>query len=123
MSILDNDNNQNRPTVPPAKMAANRLINQARNTYQQMVQAFNQGSRMFWANGMGASSVDIAAELGTDAKEVFELHHKLGLLIASVKPEAISEGASLVGDFTMNEDGTVTVVVPEAPEVPENTPE
>lgn len=123
MSILDNDNNQNRPMVPSAKMAANRLINQARNTYQQMVQAFNQGSRMFWANGMGASSVDIAAELGTDAKEVFELHHKLGLLIASVKPEAISEGVSLVGNFTMNEDGTVTVVVPEVPEVPENTPE
>ena len=120
MSILDNDNNQNRPTAPPAKMVANRLINQARNTYQQMVQAFNQGSKMFWANGMGASSVDIAAELGTDAKEVFELHHKLGLLIASIKPEAISEGVSLVGDFTMNEDGTVTVVVPE---VPENTPE
>lgn len=118
MSILDN-NNVNRPMVPPAKMAANRLISQARNTYQQMVQAFNQGSKMFWANGMGASSVDIAAELGTDAKEVFELHHKLGLLIASVKPEAISEGVSLVGDFTMNEDGTVTVTVPEAPE---NTP-
>jgi hypothetical protein len=116
MSILDNDNGQNRPMVPPAKMAANRLINQARNTYQQMVQAFNQGSRMFWANDMGASPVEIAAELGTNAKEVFELHHKLGLLIASVKPEAVAEGASLVGDFTMNEDGTVTVTVPEVPQ-------
>ena len=118
MSILDNDNNQNRPIVSPAKMAANRLINQARNAYQQMVQAFNQGSRMFWANGMGASSIDIAAELGTDAKEVFELHHKLGLLIASIKPEAISEGVGLVGNFTMNEDGTVTVTASEVPELP-----
>ena len=115
MSILD-DNRPERVEVPKAKMAANRLIQMTRQAYSQMVQAFNQGSKMFWANSMGASSVDIAAELGTDAKEVFELHHKLGLLIASVKPEAISEGVSLVGNFTMNEDGTVTVTVPEAPE-------
>lgn len=117
MSILDNNNGPD--PVPPAKMAANRLINQARITYQQMVQAFNQGSRVFWANGMGANPVDIAAELGTDAKEVFELHYKLGQLIASVKPEAIAEGASIVGNFTMNEDGTVTIIEPEAPADPE----
>lgn len=108
MSILDN-NNVPVPT-PPAKVAANRLINQARTTYQQMVHAFNQGSRIFWANGMGANPEDIAAELGTDAREVFELHYKLGQLIASVKPESIAEGAGLVGNFTMNEDGTVTVL-------------
>lgn len=116
MSILDN-NNVPQP-VPLARMAANRLINQARNTYQQMVQAFNQGARIFWAN-----PVDIAAELGTDAREVFELHYKLGQLIASVKPEAIVEGTSLVGNFTMNEDGTVTILEPEAPADPENSPE
>lgn len=122
MSILDN-NRPDRVEVPKAKMAANRLVSQARNTYQQMVQSFNQGAKMFWQNGMGASPSEIASELGSDAKEVFELHYKLGQLIASVKPEAISEGVSLVGNFTMNEDGTVTVTVPEAPEVPENTPE
>lgn len=118
MSILD-INDQPNP-VPRARMAANTLINQARMTYQQMVQAFNQGSRIFWANGMGASPEDIAAELGTNAREVFELHYKLGQLIASVKPEAISEGNSLIGNFTMNEDGTVTVIVPE-PETEETT--
>jgi hypothetical protein len=110
MSILDRNDVPN--AVPPAKIAADRLINQTRMTYQQMVQAFNQGSRIFWANGLGASSSDIAAELGTDAREVFELHYKLGQLIASVKPEAILEGNSLVGNFTMNEDGTVTIIDP-----------
>lgn len=108
MSILDGNNEP--VAVPPAKMAANRLINQARMTYQQMVQAFNQGSQIFWANGMGASPEDIAAELGTDAREVFELHYKLGQLIASVKPEAVVEGTSVIGNFTMNEDGTVTIL-------------
>jgi hypothetical protein len=106
MSILDSNNIPN--PVPPAKMAANRLINMTRQTYNQMVQSFNQGSQVFWKNN-GASPAEIAAELGTDAKEVFELHYKLGQLIATVKSEAIVEGASLVGNFTMNEDGTVTI--------------
>lgn len=108
MSILDN--NSTPAPVPPAKMAAQRLIQMTKQTYNQMVQSFNQGSQVFWANGMGATPEAIAAELGTDAKEVFELHYKLGQLIASVKPEAIVEGASLVGNFTMNEDGTVTIL-------------
>ena len=67
---------------------------------------------------------EIAAALGTNAQEVFALHYKLGQLIGSVKPEAIAEGFSLVGEFTYNEDGSVTVVHPE-PEVvpiPEETP-
>ena len=117
MSILDRNDTPN--PVPPAKMAANRLIMLTKQTYQQMVSAFNMGSQIFWANRMGANPQDIASELGSDAKEVFELHYKLGQLIASVKPEAISEGASLVGQFTMNEDGTVTILEPEAPAEPE----
>ncbi len=112
MSILDNNTPE---PVLPARIAANRLINQAKMTYQQMVQVFNNGSRIFWANSMSASPEDIAAELGVNAKEVFELHYKLGQLIASIKPEAISEGLSVIGNFTMNEDGTVTVISSETP--------
>jgi len=118
MSILDN-NRSDRLEVPKAKIAANRLIQMTKQTYQQMVQSFNQGAQVFWKNGMGATPSEIAAELGDDAKEVFELHHKLGQLIATVKPEAIAEGVGLVGNFTMNEDGTVTVVESEAPVSPE----
>lgn len=108
MSILDRNNET--PVIPPAKMAANRLIQLTKQTYQQMVMAFNQGSQTFWKNGLGATPEDIASELGTDAKEVFELHYKLGQLIATVKPEAIEQGSSIVGNFTMNDDGTVTVL-------------
>lgn len=111
MSILDRNDVPN--PVPPARMAANRLINMTRQTYEQMVQSFNQGAQIFWQNSTGATPSEIAAELGTDAKEVFELHYKLGQLIATVKPQAIAEGASLVGNFTMNEDGTITIIVPE----------
>lgn len=108
MSILDGDNEP--ILISPAKIAAKRLVNQTRNTYEQMVQAFNQGSQIFWANNTGATPADIASELGANAREVFELHYQLGQFISSIKPEAIIEGSSLVGNFTMNEDGTVTIL-------------
>jgi ABC-type Fe3+-citrate transport system substrate-binding protein len=118
MSILDN-NRPDRVETPKAKIAANLLIRMTKQTYQQMVQSFNQGAQIFWKNGMGATPSEIAAELGEDAKEVFELHHKLGQLIATVKPEAIAEGVDLVGNFIINEDSTVTIVEPETPVSPE----
>jgi hypothetical protein len=118
MSILDNGPGN---IVPPATRVANQLVNMTVRTYQQMVDSFNRGSVMFWQNPQGLSPDEIAAALGPNAQEVFSLHYKLGQLIGSVKPEAIAEGFSLVGEFTYNEDGSVTVVVPEPEVVP--TPE
>lgn len=106
MSIL---NQPSVPEVDPAVRAANMLKNQTRQTFQQMVMAFNQGSNNFWKNPR-VTPQQIATALGTDAKEVFELHGKLGALLASVKPEAVADGASVVGQFTINEDGTVTIL-------------
>jgi len=106
MSVLNNDNIQQ---LPKAVMAANRLRMMTKQTYDQMVQAFNQGARVFWNNPNEVSPSEIAAELGADAKEIFELHHKLGQLIASVRPEDIAESSNSIGQFTMNADGTVTV--------------
>jgi hypothetical protein len=105
MSVL---NQPQTPEVDPAIRAANMLKRQTRQTFQQMVMAFNQGANNFW-NNPRVSPTEIADALGVDAKEIFELHAKLGTLLASVQPEAIAEGASVVGQFTMNEDGTVTV--------------
>lgn len=103
MSIL---NPPQKPT--PAEKAASDLKNMTRQTFYYMVNAFNQGSRNFWNHPL-ASPEDIATALGTDAKEVFELHAKLGSLIGTVKPESINEGTSLVGKFTLNNDGSVTI--------------
>jgi hypothetical protein len=112
MSILNNES-INQPQ--PAELAAQRLIQITRHTYQQMVNAFNQGSEIFWRNGNGASPSDISSALGTNAKEIFELHYAIGTLIGSVSPESIQEGLSLVGQFTINEDGTVTVIESNTP--------
>lgn len=105
MSILDT------PVVneiTPAQRQANQIKQNVRTAFQNMVMAFNNGSRQFWKNAQ-ASPSQIAAALGTDAVEVFELHAKLGAVLAEVRPDAIKEGQDVVGQFTYNADGTVTV--------------
>lgn len=114
MSILDN------PVVneiTPATRQANQIKHNVKFTFQNMVSAFNQGSKQFWSNPQATPS-QIAAALGTDAKEVFELHHKLGTLLAQVRPQAIEEGLAVVGEFVYNEDGTVTIRPPKSPIAP-----
>lgn len=105
MGVLDNNP---APEPPVAERVAQQLKQQCRMTYQQLVQSFNQGAQSFWKNPR-ANPSEIAAALGTDAKEVFELHGKIGALLATIKPEAIASGAAVVGQFTYNENGTVTV--------------
>lgn len=105
MSVLDT------PVVneiSPATRQANQIKQNVRLTFQNMVMAFNQGARQFWSNPQ-ANPSQIASALGTDAKEVFELHAKLGALLVQVRPDAIQEGLALVGEFTYNADGTVTI--------------
>ena len=106
MSILDNNL---QPEIGKSVRVANIIKGTTKQTFQMMVNSFNHGSRTFQDNPE-ASPSEIAQELGTDASEVFQLHYMLGQLIGNVKPEAISEGLSLVGQFTINEDGTVTII-------------
>jgi hypothetical protein len=119
MSILDET-----PQPPsPAEQAAGQLKTHLRQTYRYIVAAFTEGSQLFWSSPHGASPAEIAAALGTDAKEIFELHWQLGQFIASVRPEAVQPGLGIVGNFTINEDGTVTVLPPEPAPEPEPEPE
>lgn len=101
-------------TTPPvqthAQIAADQIKEHVRQTYRYIVAAFNEGAHAFWLAPGGTLAADIADALGTDAEEVFELHKKLGMLIASVSPAAIAPGMSAVGVVEYNEDGTVTVV-------------
>lgn len=88
---------------------ANRLKDQAKNVYNTMVSVFIRSSKMFWDNP-NASPEEIAQALGTDAKQLFELHYKLGQFIAEVNPSDISEVSSVIGNFTINENGTVNII-------------
>lgn len=107
MSILDNNNII--PNQPTPQMVANRITIATRQTFQTMVSNFNDGAKLFW-NHPTLSPSEISQALGSNAREVFELHYALGQLINNIKPEAISEGWAVIGQFTMNEDGTVTIL-------------
>jgi hypothetical protein len=106
MSVLDN--NQVPQTVPVPEKIANQIKAETKGAFRDMVNAFNNGAKLFWTNSRSTPQ-EIATALGSDAKEIFELHGKLGALIASIKPEAISEGSGVVGSFTINNDNTVTI--------------
>lgn len=108
MSILNDNSIDN--IGPSADMIAKRILQQTRQTFRTMTEAFNQGSRTFWQNYQGFSPEQLAQALGTNAREVFELHYALGQFINSIQPEAINEGWSIIGNFTMNDDGTVTIL-------------
>lgn len=97
--------NQNQSDV-----VASQLLNQAQTVFRAMVYAFNNGSTLFWNNPNGLSPQQISDSLGNNAKELFQLHYALGQLINTIKPESITQGLSVIGQFTMNEDGTVTII-------------
>jgi hypothetical protein len=109
MSIL---NEENKLAPSPNEVAAEKLRQMTKFTFKLIVDSFNTGSKTFWAYQNGTTPSGIAESLGSDASEVFYLHARLGELIAIVKPEAIAEGLSVVGEFTQNQDGTITVVPP-----------
>lgn len=105
MSVL---NQPVQETITPAKRVANQIVAHTRNTFQNLVSAYNGGSNMFWRSPL-ASPQEIAAELGADAAEIFSLHAKIGALLGEVKPESVAPGLEVVGQFTVNADGTVTI--------------
>lgn len=105
MGILDDAPNE----ISIPDKIANSLKFNAKQLYKTMVSAFNNGTRNFWTNPL-ATPEEIAASLGNDAKEIFELHYKLGQLLSTIKPEDINDSLSSIGQFTMNQDGTVTII-------------
>jgi hypothetical protein len=103
MSIL---NPVNQPVTQTANMVAGQMKAQARGLYNMLVKTFNDGAKNFWTNA-NFTPQQLANALGTDGKELFELHAKIGQLLASVNPEAIAEGLSVVGQFSYTEDGKI----------------
>ena len=105
MSVLDPETS---PAIDPATRIANQLKQNARNTFRNLTISFSQNSKLFWQNPL-ATPQEIAAALGTAGVELFQLHAKIGALLADIKPESVVPGLSVVGEFTYNEVGTVTV--------------
>lgn len=113
MSVLD---------TTPAAAIADAMRRDARDTFALLERIFTNGARNFWQNA-DATPQEIAAALGTSGVELFQLHWKIGELLASIKAEAIADGMAVVGQYTLGDDGTVTIVLTPEPEPPAPEPE
>ncbi|NDD53264.1 hypothetical protein EBZ39_05220 [bacterium] len=119
MSILEGKGPVNE--VTPATRTATQIKMNTRATYQQLLSAYSNGLNLFWRN-TSASPSAISAALGTDAKEIFELHGMIGELIAKIRPQDIEQVNKVIGEFTYNADGTVTIKPKTLPTTPSSVP-
>lgn len=104
MSILDKEIGQE---INAVAVAAD-ILRVFKELYNNMMNQYRHGTNLYWRNSK-ATPQEIADVFGTDAAEVFQNHYALGQLLASLNPEEVAEINQAVGNFTMNEDGTVTI--------------
>lgn len=103
-----------KPTDPvtPAQKAAALIKRKARVLFHTVKQAYEGNAKDFWQN-REASPQEIAEALGPDGAELFALHGRLGRLLEELVPGSTAEGMKVVGQFHINDDGTVEVPVRE----------
>mgnify|MGYP003336235778 CR=1 FL=1 len=105
MSILD------KPSVPeitPAIKIAAQIKQNVRSVYQQLLNTLEQNCKLLWKNPQ-ANPSEIASALGTDASEVIKIFDHLTSALENIKTGSTVESKKIVGKFTVNEDGTITV--------------
>lgn len=104
MSILDKEIVQESNAI----VVASDIIRVFKQLYNHMIEEYRHGTNLYWRNSK-ATPQEIADVFGTDAAEIFQNHYALGQLLASINPEEVAEINQAVGNFTINEDGTVTI--------------
>ena len=114
MSLLD-PNSQIQPTKAEAN--ALQIKQNTVNLANRIFKTWELNYDMIWNSGNPQGVLD---ELGTDGAEVFALSTQIIHLMESTMPEALPDdwGRILrkiesIPPYTLNEDGTVSLVVPE----------
>lgn len=107
MSILDS-----LPSDPACVTVAKELLTDAHTIYNQMLDMYNSSTQRFWNNRyyQECSPSGISEALGNNAKELFILHYQLGQFLNSIKPGCVDATNTMIGNFTLNDDGTVTIL-------------
>lgn len=104
MSILDKEVDYQNYAV----VVASDILNVYKQLYNNMIEQYRHGTLLYWRNSK-ATPQEIADAFGTDAGEIFQNHYALGQLLTTINPEEVAQINELVGNFTINEDGTVTI--------------
>jgi len=131
MSILEQDTQVFTPPTPVVrpirkKQRANKVIDGARNTAELIVRNLVEGLDAIWNIDPlieEGTPQDVLDELGTDAVELFALSRDTAAYIIPQLTgkrddliEMINDAFERMLPYTENEDGTVTVELPEEEE-------
>lgn len=102
MSILQTE-------ISKSQIIGESLISEAIGLYNHMSETYTNGTLKFWKNPE-CSPAEIAGSLGNKGKELFLLHYQLGQLLNSINPGSTDSINNIIGNFTINEDGTITIL-------------
>jgi len=98
------------PTIPPATQAAHQAEENLRNLLTQLANELTASLRACWESESPQAFIDA---YGTNAGKVFSLHGDLVALFvkhAEILPATVPQNVlELVGSYTVNGNGTVTV--------------
>ena len=117
MSIIDQGENpgtQELTLEQKQERLKKQVARKSYETFQAMVGNYSEIKRMMWQNQQGLTPQQAFDALGTNAAELFQLSSVLVQAVNSVKPNTLDPAQPY--EFTVNEDGTVTVGDPVATE-------
>lgn len=107
MSILNNFYNVEQYSNPDLEVL--KLKADAKKSFEQLHFTIKRATERFWKNP-NYTPQEMALAAGTDAKELFELHSMIVSVLENANPGSCNDIISMVGDYTVNPDGTVTIL-------------
>ena len=107
----------------------NNMFNHAKQSWTKHFQDWKQAITMFWKNGRGFTPTQMAAQFGTSAVGVFAASARTAayLSASSADPNLFDAATNtaqqaqiravlaLIGNYTPNADGSITVAAAPAP--------
>lgn len=93
-----------------AEKIVEQLKNMGRMTKEQMRRSVIQGAMLVWKN-RSATPAEILAAMGTNAVAFFDKHAETVAFLVPNDPALMPELSKIIGKYTKNEDGTITVEV------------
>lgn len=107
MSILNNFYNLEEYSTPELDVL--KLKADAKKSFEQLHFTVKRATEKFWKNPKYTPQ-EMALAAGTDAKELFQLHSMIVQVLETANPGSCSDIINLIGNYTVNSDGTVTIL-------------
>jgi ABC-type arginine/histidine transport system permease subunit len=107
MSILNENYNPSSFLTPEIQVL--KLKNEAKTIYDKLFNGVRYSTELFW-NNPSYTPQQLAEAAGTSAAELFQLHSIAINALEQAVPDSSNEIINLIKPYTINEDGTVTIL-------------